>query len=93
MAPDSAPSFYELPPQQPVVSVSSSSLVNRPKILIHLETGRRFFVAGGLSWKKIVEQICQDGTNPRGLYNVARGEAKTANGWTIEWAGDEYSNS
>jgi len=79
--PTSPPSFYELPP---VVPVAKSDLVSKPKILTNTRTGRRFFVAGGLSWKEIVTKVCQDETNPKSLYHVARGAQKTANGWTIE---------
>ncbi len=83
--PAAAPSFYELPPVAAKTVNISQELISKPKILTHNPTGRRFFVAAGLSWAEIVEKVCQDKTNPKSLYHVARGTQKTANGWTIEF--------
>ena len=87
--PNTPPAFYDLDPT-PIEVVEkkkskSQQLVDKPKILVNLKTGRRVMIAGGMDWDAIVEQVCQDDTHPTGLYNVARGKAKTANGWTIEW--------
>ena len=87
--PNTPPAFYDLDPT-PIEVVEkkkskSQQLVDKPKILVNIKTGRRVMIAGGMDWDAIVEQVCQDDTHPTGLYNVARGKAKTANGWTIEW--------
>lgn len=54
------------------------------KRLVNRARGVGFDVPGGITWADICRTILKDGTSPKLLARVARGQLKSTNGWEVE---------
>jgi len=75
--------FTDLPPIDPE-HIGETSLIKMPKILIHVPSGKRLAVRGGLSWNWIAENLCDSAITGKNLYMNATGRSKRAGEWRIE---------
>jgi len=75
--------FTDLPPIDPE-HIGETSLIKMPKILIHVPSGKRQAVRGGLSWSWIAENLCNSAITGKNLYMNATGRSKRAGEWRIE---------
>lgn len=53
------------------------------KRLVNKKRGLGFDVPASYTWVEICRDILQDGTNPKTLSRVAKGELKSTNGWQV----------
>lgn len=56
----------------------------RNKRLTNKKLGLGYDIPGTYTWVEICRDILKDGTNPRTLSRVAKGELKSTNGWEVE---------
>jgi hypothetical protein len=65
-------------------AMTSYALRQANKRIVNTEIGKGYDIPGGMSWLEICKTILMDGTNPKSLARVARGQLKSTNGWEVK---------